>query len=158
MLTLAELVARAGRRRLAVAANCTDVELAAVLDGLPGKASTELMSRCAEIMAAIGTAIGDAVSEVSSAAAVRYDVAAVSAAPMLKRLASDRALFHLHADVVPKDLEDRFSESLKSLESLRDGSLIVTDADGAPFPRRGGARVAAPDPVLTGPGGALGVY
>ena len=161
MLSLADLVVRTGRRRLAVAANCSAVELAAVLNGLPADPPERLAAKAAEASAAIASAIADAVSEVSSAVAHRYDVAAVSAAPMLKRLAADRALFFLHADVVPEDLESRYKESSKLLEGLREGSHLVVDADGVPYPRLaggGGACAEAPAPILTGPEGALRMY
>lgn len=149
MLTLAELLSRAGRKRLAVAANCSTAELAAVLDGLPDDPPENLAAKAVEARASIDAAIADAVSEVGSAVAGRYDVARVSPAPMLKRLAADRALFHLHADVVPEDLEQRFEKSLAALESLRDGTRLIADPAGAPYPLLGGViGVHSPDPVF----------
>ena len=149
MLTLAELVIRAGRKRLAVAANCSGVELDAVLDGLPEDPPERLAEKAAEARASIDAAIADAVSEVGAAVAHRYDVSRVSAAPMLKRLAADRALFHLHADVVPEDLEMRFEKSLAALESLRDGTRLIVDPAGAPYPLLGGEiGVYSPDPTF----------
>ena len=149
MLALAELVARAGRKRLAVAANCSAEELDAVLDGLPQDPPERLAAKAAEAGAAIDAAIADAVSEVGSAIAHRYDVARVSASPMLKRLAADRAMFHLHADVVPEDLEMRFEKSLEALKSLREGERLVVDPAGAPYPLLGGEiGVYSPDPAF----------
>lgn len=158
MLTRAELADRVGRRRLRVAANCSDAELDAVLDGLPAGASDDLTGRVADAASRIDTAIGDAVAEVASAVAQRYAVSTVTAAPMLKRLAADRALFHLHADVVPEDLEERRDHSLKLLAALRAGKRLVTDAAGSPYPRIGGPQVSAPEPILTGADGALAGY
>lgn len=155
-LTLGELVERHSPKRVATAANAPSETVEAIASG-------ELLSgaEAAEADAArsrIETAIRDAVSEVESAVALRYELP-LDPPPLLKRLVADRALFHLYGEVVPEDLESRRIESLALLKAIRTGERLLIGEDGTPLRRRPRVRSSTPaEAVFTGVDGVLAEY
>ena len=154
-LTLGELVERHSAERVATAAQ-TSAETVEVL----ARGETLTGDEAAEAEAArsrIETAITDAVSEVESAVAIRYELP-LEPPPLVKRLVGDRALFHLHGDVVPEDLESRRILSLSLLKAIRTGERLLIAEDGTPLRGRPRVRSSNPEGVFTGSGGALEAY
>ena len=161
-LGVAGFAARVQRERIAAAVNATEEAVAVLVGDPPADLTPDRLAEVtAEAEAArkrIETALGDARDEVASAVAVRYEWNAVRGSALLKRLIADRALFHLHGDAVPEDLEDRRRNSLVLLGALRKGSRVLVDEQGEPFSERARVRVVAPEPILTGSDGALEAY
>ena len=106
----------------------------------------------------VQTNIAGATGEVASAVGVRYDFSAVEDAPMVARLVADRTMIFLHGDVVPEDLVTRRADSIRMMGMLKNGTRILHDAAGQPYPQRATMRVRAPDPLLTGLDGLLDAY
>ena len=155
-LTLSELVERHSPERVATAAQ-TSAETIEVL----ARGETPSGDRATEEEAArsrIETAITDAVSEVESAVALRYELPLVEPPGLVKRLVGDRALFHLHGDVVPEDLESRRILSLSLLKAIRTGERLLLAKDGTPLKRRPRVRSSNPEGVFSGQNGTLGAY
>ena len=91
--------------------------------------------------------------------AVRYELPLeADPPPLLKRLVADRALFHLHGDTVPKDLEERHKNSESLLKQIRKGERVLVTEDGTVIPQLPRVRITSPEPEFSGPGGRLEAY
>ena len=161
-LTLEEFAARVQRERIATALNVTKEAVAVLLGDSPADIDEndrlELQAEADAARESIQTALVDARDEVASAVAVRYEWNAVRDSALLKRLIADRALFHLHGDVVPEDMEALRRNSLVLLGALRKGSRVLVDDRGEPYLRRPQVRATGADPVFSRRSGAMETY
>ena len=155
-LSIGDLLARHSDKRIATAADARVEAVEALRAGVVPD-DPDVRAEAVEVRGRIETAITDATSEVESAVALCYELP-LEPPPLLKRLVGDRALFHLHGDTVPEDLESRRTNSLSLLKAIRAGERLLIGEDGTALRRRPRVRTTSGEAVFSGSGGTLEGY